>query len=310
MRIVFIGTVDFSYFCLAEVIKNGGNVVGVFNQKHEHARFNSDWTDLEPLAAAAGIPLHRFTKIKDPATITQVRTLRPDVIFAWGLSQLIPEELLSIPQQGCIGVHPALLPRNRGRHPIIWALVEGLTESGLTFFYMDEGADSGDILWQRPFAITLDDDAGTLYAKLKLLAAEAIAEFLPQLRNGTALRIPQDHSKATYWRKRGEIDGIVLWNASSMHVHNLVRALTHPYPGAHTLLNGRKVTIWRSRLVDAMPPEFVPELPGSILGLSSQSMLVRSGDGFLEITEWETEDGLTLRPGVRFDAGPQALTGV
>ena len=180
--------------------------------------------------------------------------------------------------------------------------MEGLTESGLTFFYMDEGADSGDILWQRPFTITLDDDAGTLHAKLKLLAAEAIAEFLPQLRDGTAPRIPQDHSKATYWRKRGETDGIILWNAPSMRIYNLVRALTRAVSREHIHYSTqRKVIIWRSRLIDRMPPEFSPEPPGGLLSLSSQAMLVRSGDGCVEITEWVTEDGLTLGPGVRFE---------
>jgi methionyl-tRNA formyltransferase len=245
--------------------------------------------------------MYRFGKIKDPVAITQIRELKPDVIFVWGLSQLVPSDILSIPSIGCIGVHPALLPRNRGRHPIIWALVEGLTESGLTFFYMDEGADSGDILWQKAFPISLDDDAATLYQKIEILASEAISQFLPQLQNGTAPRIPQDHTKATYWRKRGEADGLIDWRAPSLRTYNLIRALIHPYVGAHTLLNGRKVIVWRAKLAGQTPATLMQASPGTVVRCSTGSILVRTGDGFLELADWQTVESGGLDLGVKFD---------
>jgi methionyl-tRNA formyltransferase len=301
MRIVFVGAVEFSHFCLTRVLEQGGNVVAVFNPPRDSARGNSDWCDLEPLAQSFAIPLHRFGKIGNPDTVEQIRALQPDVIFAWGLSQLIPAELLRIPPIGCIGSHPALLPLNRGRHPLIWALVEGLSQSGLSFFYMDEGADSGDILWQRPFDISLQDDAASLYRKVKVLAGEAIAEFLPLLADGTARRAPQDHTKATYWRKRGEADGVVNWQAPSMQSYNLIRALTRPYVGAHTLVEGRRVILWRSKLVPEMLAEAVTAGPGTVVRLHSDSMLVRTGDGLIDVVDWQAEEGVTLKCGIRFD---------
>ena len=149
---------------------------------HEVGGVGALLEEFGPLAAQAGIPFFAFAKVKDDETIARVRDLQPDVIFVWGLSQLIPAELLAIPRQGCIGVHPTLLPRNRGRHPLIWTLVDGLSEGGLTFFYLDEGADSGDILWQRPFPVHREDDAASLYRKIEALAAEAIAEQLAGAR--------------------------------------------------------------------------------------------------------------------------------
>ena len=254
----------------------------------ERATFNADYADLAPTAERFGVPVHRIRNIKDPETIDLIRSLRPDVIFVFGWSQIVTKPVLDIPPLGCIGTHPALLPKNRGRHPLIWALVEGLTESGLTFFYLDEGADSGDILWQKPFPITIDDTARTLYDKIVVLGREAIREFLPLLANGTAPRIPQDDSKATYWRKRGESDGQVRWSGETMTAYNLIRALTHPYVGAHTYLDGRKVQVWRAELPeDVLPSNADDAPPGSVFRRHGGGIDVRTGDGYLTLVECE-----------------------
>ncbi len=148
MRIVFIGTVEFSYACLQAMVKAGGEVVGILTQSREEARYNSDWADLSPLGKICPAPVHYFQKISGPETLETIRSLRPDIIFVLGLSHLLPKELLQIPPLGVIGSHPDLLPENRGRHPLIWALAQGLSKSGLTFFYIDEGVDSGNIVMQ------------------------------------------------------------------------------------------------------------------------------------------------------------------
>lgn len=293
MRIAFIGTVDFSAYCLREVLANGGNVVGVLTLEPENARFNSDYADLSPLAASHKIPLYHIRRAKDPETLEILKSLAPDVIFVFGFSQLIPSEILELPPKGCIGTHPALLPRNRGRHPLIWALVEGLTESGLTFLHLDEGADSGDILWQRSFPISLEDDAQSLYSQIKVLASEAIREFLPKLETGTAPRTPQDHTKATYWRKRTKEDGIVDWNAPTLVIYNLIRALTHPYVGAHTYVDDMEVRIWKAQLlpnVDTVGAETLTTYPpGTVLACQPGHFDVKTGDGILRIVEYDHE---------------------
>jgi methionyl-tRNA formyltransferase len=301
MRIVFIGAVDFSRHCLEEVLLAGGNIVAVLTLAPERARFNADYADLRPVVQAHGVPVHHIQKANDPATVELIRSLAPDVIFVFGFSQLISPEILVMPTRGCIGVHPALLPKNRGRHPLVWALVEGLDESGLTFFYLDEGADSGDILWQKPFPITLEDDAASLYAKIKVLASEAIGKFVPELQRGTASRVPQDHSKATYWRKRGEKDGEINWEQPSLQIYNLVRALARPYVGAHTFLDKKKMLVWRARLPQTPLPEDAAQLsPGTIFAANKEGLAVRTGDGFLLVREWDSFGGEIPRSGMIF----------
>lgn len=295
-RIVFIGAVDFSAHCLREVLHNGGNVVAVVTPKPELAERNSDFADLGPIAASYGIPIHHMVSVGDPETIAFIRQMQPDVIFVFGLSQLIPAELLEIPPIGCVGTHPALLPKNRGRHPLIWALVEGLTESGLTFFFLDEGADSGDILWQRAFPIALEDDAHTLYRKIGTLASEAIAEFLPQIETGTAPRTPQNHGMATYWRKRTAEDGEIRWEEPTIKIYNLVRALTHPYVGANSYWRDKKFTVWKAALPDETHRHY-SEPPGTVIESAGPKLLVRTGDGCIILKQYEAEDGGTPEAG-------------
>ncbi len=286
MRIVFIGAVEFSRHCLEEIIRNGGQVVAVFTLDPAKAKRHADFADLTPSAQQHGIPIFYVDNINEPQNITHLRELRPGVIFIFGWSQIVGPELRAIAP--CIGTHPALLPRNRGRHPIVWALVHGLKESGLTFFYIDEGIDSGDILWQRPFAITPEDDAGTLLKKIEQLASEAIAEFLPQLKNGTAQKIPQDHSLTNYWRKRSAADGEIDWKKSSGEIHDLIRALAKPYPGAHTFCGGKKIVVRKSRLP---PGENEPNaLPGAVVSFAENSALVQTGSGLIELVAWEGGD--------------------
>ncbi len=231
MRIVYVGAVEFSRCCLEEIMRQGAEVVALFTLPRDRASFHSDYADLSEIALARRVPVHYVRNINDPSSAEQLRAAHPDIIFVFGWSQLISKSILQIPPMGCIGTHPALLPQHRGRHPIVWALVEGLAESGLTFFYLDESADSGDILWQRSFPISLEDDACTVYEKVNQLAKEGLREFIPQLTRGAAPRIPQDHSRATYWRKRGEKDGEIQWEAPTMRTYNLIRALTRPYAG-------------------------------------------------------------------------------
>jgi methionyl-tRNA formyltransferase len=304
MRILFIGTVHFSHHCLQEVLHHGGRVVAVLTLAAERSRFNSDYADLEPVAAAHDIPVYHIRKVSDPDTVALIQSLEPDVIFVFGCSQLIPPHVLSLPRLGCIGTHPALLPRNRGRHPLIWALVEGLEESGLTFLYLDEGVDSGDILWQRAFPIALEDDAQTLYQKILALASIAIAEILPQLEQGTAPRIPQDHTQATYWRKRTQDDGEIDWTGSAKNAYNLIRGLTHPYPGAHTFLHDQRIIIWKSKLVRSDTPD-AEHAPGTIIATTADGFEVQCGSGILEVVQWEFANECPLYEGQRL--GSQAL---
>ena len=295
MRIVFVGAVQFSDHCLKQVIAGSGDVVGVITLQAEDARFNSDYANLSGTAAASGIPVFFTKNINDQATVNLIRSLEPEVIFVFGWSQMIGEQLLELPELGCIGSHPALLPENRGRHPLIWALVDGMKQSGLTFFYMDEGADSGDILWQDQFEITIADTASSLYRKMEYLSSEAIAEFLPQLIRGDAPRTPQDASRATYRRKRGQKDGEINWASSSMQTYNLIRALSSPYIGAHTLVRGVEMKIWRADIPENRRGGGAT--PGTVFSVSETCLRVSTGDGELSITGFDLPAGVNISRG-------------
>ena len=180
-----------------------------------------------------------------------------------------------------------------GTGQYIWALVEGWRSSGLTFFHIDQGADSGDILWQEPFVIDDDDDAACLYDKIKSLATKAIPEFLPQLESGSYPRIPQNDKYANYLRKRGMKDGEIDWKISANRIHNLVRGLSKPYVGAHTYLSRSKLVIWKTRMVDDLRDCSGPLLPGTVV-LKGGLTFVATGSGFLEIVSYESCDNTTL----------------
>lgn len=290
MRIIYIGAVDFSQHCLKVVLGNQGDVVGIVTTKN--AKNNSDYLDLTPIAVEHKIPIHYCKSVNDPETIGWIKDLAPDIIFCWGFSQLIKTELLSLPPQGIIGVHPALLPQNRGRHPLIWALTLGLKESGLTFFRMDEGADSGPILSQEKFDINDEDDSTTLFSKIKRLATKQISKFLPELISGTAVFVEQDSGKANYWRKRSRKDGTIDWRMSASAILNLARALTHPYPGAEFNCNETTVTVWKAQLYNEPVKDNIE--PGKIIAIVKNKPVVKCYDGAIILTEFEPQFNFTV----------------
>jgi len=283
MKIVYIGTVDFSYHCLCEVLESQGNVVGIITSKNN--RTNSDYCDLTPISSRYGIPIHYCKNVNDTETIKWIEDREPDIIFCWGWSQLIKTELLSLPPMGIVGVHPALLPKNRGRHPLIWALVLGLKESGLTFFFMDEGADSGAIVSQKRFEITKEDTANTLYKKIEELAKIQIEEFLPNLISGDYSTIIQDSENANYWRKRSAKDGMIDWRMNRAAILNLIRALTKPYPGASFNYKEQIITVWKAREYDQ--ETFSNIEPGKILLTSNGAPVIKCYDGAVVIDKYE-----------------------
>ncbi len=284
MKIVFIGCVNFSFSALERTVSiKESKVVGIITRKE--SPINADFCSLEPIAASKGIPCFFAAGNNQNHMAEWIKGLHPDIIYCFGWSFLLRNEILSIPPLGTIGYHPAALPRNRGRHPIIWALALGLSSTASTFFFMDEGADSGDILSQRPVVITASDDAGTLYGKLTSVALKQIKEFTPQLASGQFHRLPQDQSQANYWRKRGEKDGEIDWRMSAASIHNLVRALTRPYPGAHCNFGVSKIKIWKTELISQPSPPNIE--PGKVLNTDGNTILIKCGEGALRLMDHE-----------------------
>ena len=285
MKIIFIGTVDFSRQALLKLIDLKAGIKGVITKRT--SPFNADFSDLTEICGSNNIPLYYAKNANQEECLGWIKDKKPDVLFCVGWSQLIKEPLLSIAPLGIIGFHPALLPENRGRHPIIWALALGLDKTGSTFFFMDEGADSGDILSQKEVIIEHSDNACTLYNKISKCALKQIEGFLPALIKNNYERIPQDHSKATYWRKRTKNDGLIEWRMPARGIYNLVRALSRPYVGAHALHKAEAFKVWS---VSEASEQYSQKIePGKVVEVdeAENSFTVKCGIGAVIVEEHE-----------------------
>ena len=290
MRIVFIGAVRFSASMLDALLGMKAEIVGMCTLSHAPA--NADHADLSEQARRAGIPVLDTPDINAVDVIEWIRGLAPDVIFCCGWSRLIRQELLSLAPLGVVGYHPAALPANRGRHPLIWALALGLDEAASTFFFMDEGADSGDIVSQVPVPIHATDDAASLYERVTEVAADQIRDLVSALASGEYVRRPQDKRQANLWRKRGRADGQIDWRMNAASIHNLVRALAKPYPGAHFLHQGSEFKVWKSEVVSEARRNLEP---GKVLAVESGGIIVKAGEDAVRMLVIEPMPA--LRPG-------------
>lgn len=287
MKIAYIGSVIFSAKALEKLISIKADVVGIVT-KNESA-FNSDFFDLSSIAQSNDIPFHYTSNINSPETVNWIKELNPDVVFCFGWSNLIKKEVLDISRLGVIGYHPTLLPYNKGRHPLIWAKVLGLKKSGSTFFFMDEGADTGDILSQKEFQINFEDDANVLYNKLIENALIQIEDFHSKLETGYYTRIQQDSTKGNTWRKRGKKDGIIDFRMNSLVICNLTRALTKPYVGAHVEYNGTDIKIWGVEL-SKYDSNYDNIEPGKVLSIIENKIEVKTGDSAIWLVNHEFKE--------------------
>ena len=278
MRVIFIGTVEFSLRTLEKLIDLNVNLVGVCTKKS--SAFNSDFTNLIPVCTTNSIPYLHVDNVNSEESIEWIKKLRPDVIFCFGWSSLLKERVLNIPPMGVVGYHPAKLPENRGRHPLIWAIALGLENSASTFFFMDKNADSGDILSQVGFDITYQDDAQSVYKKVTDVALNQIEKFIPKLQNGKHVRIRQNNKVSNIWRKRNEVDGLIDFRMNSRSIYNLARALTKPYIGAHINYNKDSFSVWSVKEINNSQKNIEP---GRVLKVNVKTFIVKTYDGAIEI---------------------------
>jgi len=291
MRILIIGTVKFSEIVFLELISMGANVVGVCTSKEPE--INSDHVNLKAVADKHKVACLETQDVNDQKSLHWIRKRQPSVIFCFGWSKKIGQNILGIPTIGVIGFHPAMLPINRGRHPIIWALVLGLSETASTFFFMDEGFDSGDILSQSLVPIKRTDDAGILYQRICETAVDQIREFVPRLASGTFSRTKQNESLANSWRKRSFLDGEIDWRMSADSIYDLVRALSKPYVGAHFSFHGDIVKVWSVMVEKGISRNIEP---GKVLDVCEGKILVKAGIHAVWLTSISPE--ISIKPGI------------
>jgi len=283
-RIVLAGSVSSSRRTLQAILYYKMNLVGVLGLDPQYAGRVSGYTRLDDLAVSAAVPYVEFENINDSAVVHAVRQWNPDLLFVVGLSQLVKSELLSIPRLGCIGFHPTWLPKGRGRAPVAWLVLDA-NPGAATFFLMDEGMDSGPILAQEPFYVSDDDYAADVVEKIETAIDRALDRWLPNVLNGKLEPAPQPHEQATYNGRRAPRDGLIDWSRPVQEIHALIRAASHPHPGAYTFFRNQKLIIWRSEIEEHMP---IRGVIGRILQVDEQNgALVQAGNGLLWLTEVE-----------------------
>jgi len=267
------------------LLKHGIDIVAVFTHKddpHEAVWFDS----VADLASGFGIPVFAPDNINHPLWVEKIRSLAPDVLFSFYYRDMVKTPILDIPPSGCLNLHGSLLPRYRGRCPVNWVLVNGESETGVTLHHMTPRPDDGDIVGQRPIAITEDDTALTLHRKAVDAAATLLDDLLPQIVAGMAPQTPQDKRLASYFNGRQPEDGEIDWHQTASAIRNLVRAVTRPYPGAFSHIGNRKCLFWSVRETGGGGG-----VPGTVI--SASPFVINCGEGALEVLAGQGDDGVT-----------------
>ena len=295
MRLIFMGYHNIGHACLEVLIDLcrhfGDEIVAVVTHADD-PRENHWFASVKDLAFENYLPVYQPRDPNAPEFVEVMRNLAPDFLFSCYYRHMLKKPLLDLPTKGALNLHGSLLPRYRGRCPVNWVLIHGETETGVTLHYMEEKPDKGDLVGQERVAIQPEDTALTLFARMTVAAGTLMREVYPLLRAGTAPRLPQDQSRASYFGGRRPEDGLISWDKDALAVYNLVRAVTHPYPGAFTHLWGKRLFIWAGKPL-AEPPasdQAVPGRPGLVSGyLPGQGLLVTTGRGHFLITQaqWE-----------------------
>lgn len=304
MRIVLIGQEAFGGKVLETLAEQGENIVGAFVPPgREGGR-------PDPLKAAAGergIPVFQFRRMRSQEAIDAFKGLNADLGVMAFVTDIVPEAILEAPTRGTIQYHPSLLPRHRGPSSMNWPIIQGETETGLTIFWPDKGLDTGPVLLQKTVEITPDDTLGSLYFdKLFPMGVDAMAEAVRMVAGGTAPKLVQDESQATYegWCRSDDV--IIDWNDSITSIYNQVRG-SDPSPGAAAAYNGERILLFRGSIITGMSGK----APGEVTEVSDDGFSVAASDGVLRVgrvqppdsgkvmaPEWAAAVG--LRPGDMF----------
>ena len=284
MRLVYMGTPQFSVQPLRSLVEAGHELVGVVTRIDKPSG-RGRVVAAPPAKLAAqelGLPVLQPPRVREPGFIAILRELNPEAIVVAAYGQLLPEELLKLPKYGCINIHASLLPLYRGAAPVNWAIIRGAAFTGITIMQMDAGMDTGKILRQESIPIDRHDTTGTLIGKLSLIGATMIVAALPLIASGSLSGVAQDDSRATLAPILKKADGLIDWKLPVAEIHNRVRGFS-PWPGAYTFLEGKMVKIVESA-AEAGSGE-----PGVLYAEARDVLTVGTGNGLLRIVSIQPE---------------------
>lgn len=242
------------------------------------------------IAKEHAIPLFYSTDVKPSEYKNVLQQIKPDIAFAIGWRYLISKEAYSVPPKGTLILHDSLLPKYRGFAPMNWAIINGESQTGVTLFYIAEGVDSGPIIDQLSTEIHIKDTAKTIDENIIKLYEKIIIKNLPDFESGKIKSLAQDESQASYTCKRTPEDGEINWQHSALQIYNLIRGLTHPFPGAYTTLKGKRILVWGAELPEKIET-YVGNIPGRVLGKRDGMIEVLTGKGVLRLSQLQYAEG-------------------
>lgn len=294
MKVIFMGTPDFSVGTLEALIAAGHEICLVVTQpdKPKGRGKEMQHTPVKQAAVAHGIPVYQPIKIREAACIQELKNYDADIMVVIAFGQILPKEILDMTPYGCVNVHASLLPKYRGAAPIQWSIIDGETETGVTTMQMDVGLDTGDMLLKSVVPIEKTETGESLHDKLAAAGAKLCVETLAALQAGTVTPQKQGEMTTEYARMLDKKLGNINWTKSAVEIERLVRGL-NSWPSAYTHMDGKVMKIWQADVAGSTSNA----VPGTIISVNKNDFAVQTGDGALLVKQ------LQMPGKKRMDAG-------
>lgn len=294
MRIVFMGTPDFSVSALTALVEAGHDVIAVVTQpdKPKGRGKEVQMTPVKEKALEYNIPVYQPVKARDPEFVSLLREMNPDAMVVAAFGQILPQSILDIPKYGCVNIHASLLPKYRGASPIQYVVINGETESGITTMMMAASLDTGDILDQESVPLDEKETGGSLHDKLSDIGGRLILTTLKKLEDGTAVRTVQNEAETCYVGMIKKSMGDIDWSQDAVSIERLIRGL-NPWPSAYTTWEGRTLKLWAA---DVLDDEYEGTC-GQVVKTGKDCLYIKTGKGTLAVKE------LQLQGKKRMDTG-------
>lgn len=305
MRVIFMGTPDFSVGILEEILAAGHEVVLVVTQpdKPKGRGKAMQYSPVKEAALAHGLEVYQPKKIREAECVEYLRSYQPDIMVVAAFGQILSKEILDMPRYCCLNVHASLLPKYRGAAPIQWAVINGDKVSGVTTMRMDTGIDTGDMIDKTEVILAEDETGGSLFDRLAEAGAKLCVASMKKIEDGTAVYTKQDEAKATHVGMIEKRFGRINWKLGAVAIERLIRGL-NPWPSAYTYVDGKMLKIWKASVIDGGDPKKA----GCIIKADGKNLQIQTGDGILAIEELQLE-GKKRMPTADFLRGYTILEG-
>ena len=294
MKIIFMGTPDFSVGTLEALIEAGHEVVLAVTQpdKPKGRGKEMQFTPVKECAIKHNIPVFQPRKVRELECVETLRSYQADIMVVIAFGQIMPKEILEMTPYGCVNIHASLLPKYRGAAPLQWSIIDGETITGVTTMQMDVGLDTGDMLLKTEVPIDRKETYGSIHDKLASAGAKLCVETLIGLENKTIVSEAQGDTPTPYAKMIHKQMGDIDWSQDAVVIERLIRGL-NPWPSAYTNWKDKILKIWDAEVLE----EDTQQPVGSIVAVDKASFSVQTGNGVLQIAE------LQMQGKKRMDAG-------